>query len=197
MPHCRSRRCPRPAWHRRLSVARYMVIAPSTMIRGALAWRYAAGKGTHMATVLDVAAYILEKSGPMTAMKLQKLAYYSQAWSLVWDDAPLFEDRIEAWANGPVAPSLYRIHRGMFGVAPGLAGLGDADSLEPAQKATVDAVLGFYNERTPSELSDLTHRESPWAEARGDLPPGATSSKEIPISAMNEYYGALYASRPE
>ncbi len=34
-----------------------------------------------MATVHDVAAYILEKRGPMTTMKLQKLVYYSQAWS--------------------------------------------------------------------------------------------------------------------
>ena len=35
--------------------------------------------------VFDVAAYILEKIGSMTTMKLQKLVYYSQAWSLVWD----------------------------------------------------------------------------------------------------------------
>ena len=32
-----------------------------------------------MANVFDVAAYILKKHGPMTAMKLQKLVYYSQA----------------------------------------------------------------------------------------------------------------------
>ena len=51
--------------------------------------------------VLDIAAYILCKQGAMTAMKLQKLVYYSQAWSLVWDDKPLFRERIEAWANGP------------------------------------------------------------------------------------------------
>lgn len=25
-------------------------------------------------------------------MKLQKLCYYAQAWSLVWDDAPLFAE---------------------------------------------------------------------------------------------------------
>ena len=31
----------------------------------------------------DVAQYILEKLGAMPAMKLQKLCYYSQAWSLV------------------------------------------------------------------------------------------------------------------
>ena len=39
---------------------------------------------------IDVAAYILRKQGAMPAMKLQKLAYYSQAWSLVWDDESLF-----------------------------------------------------------------------------------------------------------
>ena len=37
-----------------------------------------------MASVYDVAAYILEKQGAMTTWKLQKLVYYSQAWSLVW-----------------------------------------------------------------------------------------------------------------
>ena len=37
-------------------------------------------------TVFDVANYILNKQGSMSAMKLQKLVYYSQAWSLVWDD---------------------------------------------------------------------------------------------------------------
>ena len=33
-------------------------------------------------SVHDVAAYILKKQGEMSAMKLQKLVYYSQAWSL-------------------------------------------------------------------------------------------------------------------
>ena len=42
-----------------------------------------------MANVDDVAAYILNRQGPMTAMKLQKLCYYSQAWHLVWDSEPL------------------------------------------------------------------------------------------------------------
>jgi len=59
----------------------------------------------------------LEKAGPMSAMKLQKLAYYSQAWSLVWDELPIFQDSIEAWANGPVCPRLYDAHRGCFQLA--------------------------------------------------------------------------------
>lgn len=61
-----------------------------------------------MATANDVAQYVLEQSGKMTTIKLQKLVYYCQAWSLVWTESPLFDDRIEAWANGPVVPSLYR-----------------------------------------------------------------------------------------
>ena len=67
-----------------------------------------------MVNVLDVAAYILQSAGDMTAMKLQKLVYYTQAWSLVWDDKPLFEEKIEAWANGPVIRELYDAHRSRY-----------------------------------------------------------------------------------
>jgi uncharacterized phage-associated protein len=67
-----------------------------------------------MTTAHDVAAYILERCGPMPVMKLHKLLYYCQAWSLVWDERPLFPERIEAWANGPVVPEIYEYHRGHF-----------------------------------------------------------------------------------
>jgi len=50
-----------------------------------------------MASVHDVACYILKKQSPMTTMKLQKLVYYCQAWSLVWDEKPLFKERMDAW----------------------------------------------------------------------------------------------------
>ena len=55
-----------------------------------------------MATVFDAAKFILERKGQMSTMKLQKLCYYAQVWSLVWDDYPLFDEDFEAWANGPV-----------------------------------------------------------------------------------------------
>ena len=35
-----------------------------------------------MATALDVAKYVLEQQGPMTTLKLEKLVYYAQAWSV-------------------------------------------------------------------------------------------------------------------
>lgn len=141
-----------------------------------------------MANVNDVAAYILKKRGRMTAMKLQKLVYYCQAWSLVWDDKPLFKARIEAWANGPVVPRLYKLHRGQFEVT---ATTGDPNALTESERATVDAVLGFYGDKSSQWLSDLTHSERPWIDARRGLPAGAPCVCEIPLASLAEYYGSL------
>lgn len=143
-----------------------------------------------MASVHDVAAYILKKYGrPMTTWKLQKLTYYAQAWSLVWDECPLFEERIEAWANGPVVPALYQQHRGCFQV--GQWSEGDASRLTKSERETVDGVLKFYGEKTSQWLSDLTHAEKPWQKARGSLAPGERGSQEISLESMLEYYSGL------
>lgn len=143
-------------------------------------------------TVLDVAAYILAKSGEMTAMKLQKLAYYAQCWSLVWDEAPLFDAEIQAWANGPVIPQLYEAHKGCFKVCPGSIA-GDPDRLTKDQRATVDEVLRFYGGRSAQWLSDLTHLEAPWrdARARAGAADGQACQEPITHAQMHEYYAGL------
>ena len=151
-----------------------------------------------MATVHDVAAYILQNLGKMTAMKLQKLLYYSQAWSLVWDERPLFDSRIEAWANGPVLPEVYKVHKGMFEVGPTWPnGSAAAVAGDSAAKETVDAVLGFYGDKTSQWLSDLTHQEKPWIDARKGLDPGESGEQEITLAAMAEYYGSLAPGGPQ
>lgn len=142
-----------------------------------------------MTTAHDVAAYILAKSGAMSAMKLQKLCYYSQAWSLVWDEEPLFTERIEAWANGPVTPELYDKHRGMYTVNSWPDG--DSAALTNDQRSTVDAVMTAYGKFTAQQLSELTHGESPWRTARGDLPESVRSNAEITRESMAEFYGDI------
>jgi uncharacterized phage-associated protein len=146
--------------------------------------------GLGMASVHDVAAYILKKySRPMTTWKLQKLTYYAQAWSLVWDERPLFQARIEAWANGPVVPALYDCHRGLFQVNSWPHG--DPDRLTKSERETVDGVMEFYSHKTSQWLSDLTHAEKPWREARGSLAPGERGSQVISLESMLEYYSGL------
>jgi uncharacterized phage-associated protein len=142
-----------------------------------------------MASVHDVAAAILQRTGPITAMKLEKLAYYSQAWSLVWDEAPLFSERIEAWAGGPVIPALYYQHKGKFLVENWK--LGNPATLNGVQVETVESVIKFYGNMTAQALSDLTHSEAPWVDARKGLAPLERGSNEITTGAMAEYYGSL------
>ena len=141
-----------------------------------------------IASVVDVAEYILKELGPVPAMKLQKLVYYSQAWSLVWDDAPLFKEDIEAWANGPVVPDLYQQHRLQYEVR---TVDGEPSHLSEVQRETVDAVVGFYGDKTSQWLSDLTHQEDPWRLARKDIPVGLPANEKIPLALMAEYYGGL------
>jgi uncharacterized phage-associated protein len=117
--------------------------------------------------------------------------YYSQAWSLVWDEAPLFGDHIEAWANGPVVPRLYRAHRGRFQIGQHQLPTGDPEALSRDQRETVDSVIEFYGSHTPQWLSDLTHAEDPWKGARDGLNPGQRGSREITVDALAEYYGSL------
>ncbi|ACQ80777.1 conserved hypothetical protein [Beutenbergia cavernae DSM 12333] len=142
-----------------------------------------------MATVHDVAAHILAKQGGMTAMKLQKLVYYSYAWHLVWEERELFDAPIQAWANGPVIYDLYRHHRGQFHVSTWP--LGDAEALDTGERESIDIVLGFYSDKTAHELSELTHSEAPWQDARGDLPAGSRSSTQITTTSIFDYYDSL------
>jgi uncharacterized phage-associated protein len=146
-------------------------------------------RGAKMANVFDVAQYILDKLGPMTAMKLQKLIYYCQAWSLVWDEERLFTDRIEAWASGPVVPALYQKHKGQYQVS--ILPEGDGSRLSPQGRDTIDAVLKAYGNKSAQWLADLTHMEQPWNDARKGYDPGDLCENEITPASMHEYYSCM------
>jgi len=139
--------------------------------------------------VFDVAAYILEKKGEMTTMKLQKLVYYCQAWSLVWDEKPLFLEPIEAWANGPVVTNLFEKHRGLYKVSS--LQEGDISKLNNEQIETINCVLEHYGDKTAKWLIELTHLEDPWRNARQGLHQLERGDKIITIAEMAEYYCSL------
>lgn len=143
-----------------------------------------------MAHVNDVARYILENvDSGVSTMKLQKLVYYAQAWSLVWDERPLFNSRIEAWANGPICRDLYTCHRGEFATRADMFP-GDSNRLTAEEIDTIDAVLAAYGHLSGQQLSDLSHNERPWREAREGVIDGASSTNEVSLEAMQEFYSA-------
>ena len=147
-------------------------------------------------TVHDAAKYIMDHLAPdpdgdrVTSWKLQKLVYYCQAWSLVWDERALFPETIEAWADGPVCPELYKQHKGKFSLHAGDI-YGNPAAFDKDATETIDAVLDYYGDKTGRYLSDLSHMERPWIEARGDTPSGMRSSATISLQTMADYYGGL------
>jgi len=147
--------------------------------------------GVCMASVFDVAKYVLEKQGQMSTLKLQKLCYYAQAWSLAWTEEPLFQEEFQAWANGPVCSELFQRHKGNFMIGVDSLGVGNVSNLSNDQKDTINHVLDHYGAWDPYELREQTHFESPWKTARRGLPEGVSCNYVISKESMGEYYGNL------
>ena len=145
-----------------------------------------------MAKVQDVAAYILRELGSMTAMKLQKLCYFSYGYHLAWEERQLFPEPFEAWANGPVCPALYQMHRGQFHLEASSIP-GDPGALDPGEKESVKLVLDGYGRFTAHQLSAMTHRDGPWvrARARAGAEDLERSSERLSDDDIFEFFDAL------
>lgn len=144
-----------------------------------------------MASVFDVAKYILQRNGAMSTWKLQKLCYYSQAWSLAWTEREIFPEDFEAWSNGPVCRELFNEHKGKYVVEASDIKKGNSAALTDDEKDTVNVVLHDYGKMSPYELRELSHSEVPYKETRGVLPDGVPSEKVITKNLMGSYYGSL------
>ncbi|MBM7770146.1 putative phage-associated protein [Actinokineospora baliensis] len=142
-----------------------------------------------MASVHDVVAAILDRTGPESPMKLQKLLYYTQGWHLGRTGEPLFPNRIEAWTAGPVVPEVYHRHEGTREVEgwPG----GDGGRLSAADADLVATVVDRYGCFDRHQLSAMTHEEEPWRSARGDLPDSAPSSARVSEAVMARFFGRM------
>lgn len=147
-----------------------------------------------MANVFDVARYVMNKLSTVSIWKLQKLCYYAQAWQIAWTDHPLFQNRIEAWRNGPVCPDLFHVCEGRYYVQASDIPETSCDYRHPLtedETDTIDRVIKHYGIKEPYELRELATSEDPWKNARGNIPEGDVCSNEITKDSMGEYYGNL------
>lgn len=122
----------------------------------------------------------------MTAMKLQKLAYYVQAWHLARHGRAAFDEPIEAWRDGPVVRRLYDQHRNrrvLRGWPKGRAG-----AVGGTVREIVVDVLARYGALSAEQLSQISHREAPWRRARRGIPDTERSDVEIPRHDMAQFY---------
>jgi uncharacterized phage-associated protein len=139
-----------------------------------------------MATVHDVATAVIERLGPMTAMKLEKLVYYCQCWHLARYESPLFDEPIEAWRQGPVVPALYQIHKRRYSIDSWPRG--NPADLNSQERSSVAWVAENYGSFSAIQLSRMTHHELPWRVARGGIPDNERSTAEISREIITDYY---------
>lgn len=142
-------------------------------------------------SVYDVAVYILKCIKECSTMKLHKLLYYCQAWSLVWDEKSLYPEQIEAWANGPVVREFFNFHKGRYSVSYNDMTIGNENKLPKEQKDTIDSVLQYYGDKPAQWLIDLTHTEAPWKNARRGHALMERGDTVITNDSMADYYSSL------
>lgn len=139
----------------------------------------------NMTNIFDVAKYIIQlHKNDISVMKLQKLCYYAQAWSLAWTDSPLFNEDFQAWANGPVCPELFYKTQGKYSVNADDIMEGE-DNLSDSQKDIINRVFAHYGEHNAKWLGQLSIMEQPWIQAKNEI------NRIITKESMKEYYKNL------
>lgn len=157
-----------------------------------------------MKTVFDVANYFIakdhqEKNNSITPKKLQKLLYYAQVSSLVFNDSPLFVDDFQAWKHGAVVPCVYRKYSNQkHNVIQQVVEEYDSNIIwNRAEINVLESVWTVYGDLSAEKLEDLNHSEMPWKKARSGLSPEAWCDEVIPIDEILSYHSQFVRSREE
>ena len=142
----------------------------------------------------DVAQYFVaqmdEDAGDLVSnLKLQKLVYYAQGFSLVLHGRPLFSERIEAWVHGPVVPELYQEYKPCGSDAISHPGELDFSLYDEQTRQLLDEVYGVYGQFSAWKLHDMTRSEPPWR----DAPLG----EEIRHDDLASYFSSRVVREPE
>lgn len=122
-----------------------------------------------MCKALDVANFFIDLANAdpdecMTNLRVNKLLYFAQGWSLVQLKKPLFKDDIQAWKYGPVVPEVYEAYK-EYGRERISQTKGDytPDCFTSDELNLLCDVIDEYGKYSSTGLVELTHVEgSPW-----------------------------------
>ncbi len=141
-----------------------------------------------MHTVFDVANTFIKMANEdnvqdMTNMKLQKLCYFAQAYSIAGLDKPVFNDVIVAHYYGPIIPNLYdEIAKQERYVALKLPiAKGDEIQANDEFYPVLKFVFEKFGHKSAWNLSEITHQPgTPWSNTNRLEP--------ITMQSIKEYY---------
>lgn len=147
-----------------------------------------------MKSALDIAHYFLGRvdkyvGETISHLKLQKLVYYAQVWSLIPRNQPLFYQDIQAWRHGPVVYEVWTEYKAYgFDAIPALEN--PFLEFEDDEMAVLNYVWDSYGELSAKRLEILTHSEEPWIKARKGIASTEKSNNVISHEDIKSYYGS-------
>lgn len=98
----------------------------------------------------------------ISPMKLQKLLYYAQGFSLALYDKALFQEDFEAWDCGPVIPCVYQQYKQYGNGAIPKIDLESFDNYTQVEKNLLDDVYTAFGQYSAWALSEMSHNTMPW-----------------------------------
>lgn len=127
----------------------------------------------------------------LTHLKLQKLLYYAQGSFLAYANAPLFNDKIEAWTHGPVVREVYKEFK-KYGRDDIIEDFDEEDlkkvkEIEEDEDASMILNLVYENfgGYTAWQLREMTHiQNGPWERTVSEK----GMDKEISKDLMKDYF---------
>lgn len=127
-----------------------------------------------------------ELKKPVSNLKLQKLLYFAQGYSLVLNHQPLFLQPLEAWEHGPVVPDVYHQYKasGSGAIRPTTWSASDCVPLRDQDLTLLQEVWAEYGSCDAIQLRNLTHAEAPWAQAYD----GSRRHSQIDMDLMRETF---------
>lgn len=151
-----------------------------------------------MISVNALADYLIIKSheagSSLSNLKLQKLAYYADAWHLAFFGEKLIDSDFEAWIHGPVNRELYNrfsSDKSLYSDMLPSDCSGTFSMEDIAGKVEhIDSVLAIYGKFSGAQLEEMTHREEPWIQARTGYRPTQRCEVAISNKLVKEYYGS-------
>ena len=121
-----------------------------------------------MIKALDAANFFVDlarsKQADMTNLRVNKLLYFAQGWSLARTGSPLFADEIEARDLGPVVPEVYRTFTpcGRSCIRDTSADY-DYNRISSEEIDLLLDVSNHYEKYSTSYLVDMSHEtDGPW-----------------------------------
>lgn len=137
-----------------------------------------------MERILDVAAYICKKYKEFTSvsldeMKLHKLLYFMQRESFAILGKPAFEGNFEGWKYGPVCREI----RGNYYEGEIYSEVND---ISDEMKYIANNIILEYGSLASWKLSELSHNDSSWKNARIGLSPDDNGNIILKLSDIEE-----------